>query len=227
MRAHLLDQPVRGLPLAVLDTETTGLDPRDGHRVITLAVWHARLDEPQGRWSCALDLQLDPERSVPAAAAKVNGYSDEVLADLRARGRLGRFGDHVGQLDDALRGRVAVAFNLPFDASFVVAERARASGLPLALSRDWRPPGIDPRLLAAVVWRGQRQTLIDCAERAGCALPDAHTARADALMAALVLRDLLNRLDRNGHPVHTLREVLHLQERAREEVDAAYRARRA
>ena len=228
MRAPL-HAPVRSLPLAVLDTETTGLDPREGHRVITLCVWHARLDEPQADWRAVLDVELDPERSVPVEASRVNGYTDQVLAELRSRGRLRRFADVEPALDEALRGRVAVGFNLPFDASFVVAERARARarGLRPALPRDWRPPGLDPRLLAALVWPGQSQRLVDCAQRAGCDQPDAHTARADALMAALVLRDLLQRLDRMGRPVHTLGDVLELQGRARQEVEAHYRARRA
>lgn len=224
---RLLHTSVRSAPLAVLDCETTGFTPGKGDRIITLCVIHARLDEPQSAWTVALDVQLDPERSVPAEAARVNGYTDEVLADLRARGRLRRFAEMVPELDAALRGRVPVAYHLPFDASFIVAERARARGLPVALPPAWRPPGLDPRLLAALVWPGQRQRLTDCAERAGCALPDAHTARADALMAGLVLRDLLQRLDRLGHPVHTVLDVLELQDRAREEVEADYRARRA
>lgn len=226
MRAAL-HAPVRSLPLAVLDTETTGLDPREGHRIITLCVWHARLDEPQAQWRVVLDVELDPERSVPVEASRVNGYTDAVVAELRSRGRLRRFADVEPALDSALKGRVPVGFNLPFDASFVVAERARARGVRPVLPRDWRPPGLDPRLLAALVWPGQSQRLVDCAKRAGCDQPDAHTARADALMAALVLRDLLQRLERMGHPVHTLGDVLELQGRARQEVEAHYRARRA
>jgi len=224
---RFLDTPVMSAPLALLDTETTGLDPREGHRVITLCVIHARLDQPQSQWRVVLDVQLDPERSVPPGAARVNGYTDEVIAELREKGQLQRFADVEGQLDEALRGRIPVAYNLPFDASFVVFERAWARGLRSALPRDWRPPGFDPRLLAPLVWRGERQRLVDCAARAGCALPDAHTARADALMAGLVLRDLLQRLASAGRAVGTVRDVVELQESSREEVEAEYRARRA
>jgi DNA polymerase-3 subunit epsilon len=224
---RFFDTPMASAPLALLDTETTGFDPREGHRVITLCVIHARLDQPQSQWRVVLDVQLDPERSVPPGAARVNGYTDEVIAELRQKGQLQRFADVEAQLDQALKGRIAVAYNLPFDASFIVFERATAKGLRSALPRDWRPPGLDPRLLAPLVWPGERQRLVDCAARAGCALPDAHTARADALMAGLVLRDLLQRLARDGRAVSTVRDVVELQESSREEVEAEYRARRA
>lgn len=224
---RFFDTPMASAPLALLDTETTGFDPREGHRVITLCVIHARLDQPPSQWRVVLDVQLDPERSVPPGAARVNGYTDDVLRELRQKGQLQRFADIEGQLDDALRRRIAVGYNLRFDATFVVSERAQARGVDFALPRDWRPPGLDPRLLAPLVWLGERQRLVDCAARAGCALPDAHTARADALMAGLVLRDLVQRLARAGRDVSTVRDVVELQESSREEVEAEYRARHA
>jgi len=59
----------------IVDTETTGLDPADGHRVVEIACLELVNCIPSGRvWHCF----LDPERDMPQPAFDVHGLSVEV-----------------------------------------------------------------------------------------------------------------------------------------------------
>lgn len=62
----------------VLDTETTGLDPADGHRIVEIAALELENHLPTGRtWH----RYLNPDRSMPPEAFDVHGLSDEFLRD--------------------------------------------------------------------------------------------------------------------------------------------------
>jgi DNA polymerase-3 subunit epsilon len=100
----------------LFDTETTGLDPLHGDRVIEVAALELINDLPTGNYYHAL---IDPERDIPEEASRIHGFtaSDligkprfaEVAADM-----LAFFGD----------GRL-IAHNAPFDFGFLDAELAR------------------------------------------------------------------------------------------------------
>ena len=62
----------------VLDTETTGLSVREGHRIVE--IWCVELDNltlTQKKFHC----YLNPERKVSEKALEVHGYSDKFLSD--------------------------------------------------------------------------------------------------------------------------------------------------
>jgi DNA polymerase-3 subunit epsilon len=62
----------------VLDTETTGLDPAEGHRIVEIAALELENHLPTGRtWH----QYLNPDRSMPAEAFEVHGLSDDFLRD--------------------------------------------------------------------------------------------------------------------------------------------------
>ena len=62
----------------VLDTETTGLDPLKGHRVVEIGCVELINHMPTGQtWHA----YLNPERDVPTEAAMVHGLTDDFLAD--------------------------------------------------------------------------------------------------------------------------------------------------
>ncbi len=66
----------------VLDTETTGLDPFEGHRIVEIGCVELVNCIPTGRvWHG----YVNPERDVPYAAFEVHGLSTEFLRDKRAR----------------------------------------------------------------------------------------------------------------------------------------------
>lgn len=109
----------------LFDTETTGLEPLQGHRVIEIAALELVNDLPTGRHFHTL---IDPERDVPDDATRIHGFTNAHLAGKP------RFAEIV---DDMLaffgKGRL-IAHNAPFDFGFLDAELARL-GRP-ALDRD-------------------------------------------------------------------------------------------
>ena len=62
----------------VLDTETTGLDPEQGHRLVEVAALELVDHLPTGR---SFHSYLNPERDMPEDAFRVHGLSDDFLAN--------------------------------------------------------------------------------------------------------------------------------------------------
>jgi DNA polymerase-3 subunit epsilon len=110
----------------VLDTETTGFDPLEGHRVIEIAAIELVNLLPTGR---AFHTLLDPQRDVPPEATKVHGFT---RADLEGKPLFPAVADAMlAFLGDA----PIIAHNAPFDFRFLDAELLRAKRPPLDASR--------------------------------------------------------------------------------------------
>ena len=94
----------------VVDTETTGLDPRQGHRVIELAAI-----ELDGRRVSARRFHryLNPEREIDAGAAAVHGLTYERLQDEP------KFADIVTSFLEFIEGAELIIHNAPFDMGFL------------------------------------------------------------------------------------------------------------
>ena len=104
----------------VLDTETTGLDPLLGDRVLEVAAVEIVNLVPTGRVFHRL---IDPERDIPPESTRVHGFTAEML-----RGKP-RFAEIAAELLEFLGDSPIVAHNAPFDFGFLNAEFARM-GLP-------------------------------------------------------------------------------------------------
>lgn len=104
----------------VFDTETTGLDPRDGHRLVEFAGIELVERVPTGRH---LHFYVNPGRTMPAEAQAVHGITDDFLADKPA------FATQARALCDFLKDAVLVAHNAQFDMRFLNFELERC-GLP-------------------------------------------------------------------------------------------------
>jgi len=182
-----VDRPWRELPLAVIDTETTGKDPARGDRIVEIAVVHFDGGEVSGRHA----MLVNPGIPIPAEAAAVHGISDD-----KVKGEP-RFEKVAARVLELLRGRVPMAYNAGFDRSFLYAEMRRAGVLPtrtresppaLRVGVDW----VDP-----LVWARAVQTnvkgfkLVEVAARVGVDLTNAHRATDDAEAAGRVLLALL------------------------------------
>ena len=161
----------------VLDTETTGLEPGAGHRVIEIAALELVDRRLTGRefWT-----YLDPERPVDPGAFAVHGIGDEAL-----RGKP-RFADLAAELLAFLEGGVLVIHNAEFDLAFLDAEIARA-GLalpPLATRHEV----IDTLRLARRLHPGVSNNLDALCRRYGVDLSarQRHGARLDAELLARV-----------------------------------------
>ena len=104
----------------VLDTETTGLDPRSGDRVIEVAAIELFNFMPTGG---TFHHVIDPERDVPEEATRVHGFTAEML-----RGKP-RFADIAEAMLDFIGEDEIIAHNAPFDFGFLDAEFLRC-GMP-------------------------------------------------------------------------------------------------
>ena len=100
----------------VLDTETTGLEPGEGHRIIELAGLELAGRRPTGRHFHRF---LNPERAVDIGATQVHGMTAEDLADKP------RFADVADEFLEFVQGSELLIHNAPFDVAFLNAELAR------------------------------------------------------------------------------------------------------
>ncbi|MCI0398449.1 MAG: WYL domain-containing protein [Chloroflexi bacterium] len=111
---ELLERPLTDVPLVVLDTETTGLHPGLGHRIVEIAAIRLEPD-PAGKWQITgqFDQLVLPGRRMDPAATQVNGIRD---ADLVGAPPFSAVADQVVAL---LEGALLVAHNASFDAGFL------------------------------------------------------------------------------------------------------------
>ena len=100
----------------ILDTETTGLDPKQGHRIIELAGIELVDRRPTGR---SVHFYLNPERDIDAGATEVHGMTWDDLRDKP------RFADIAAEFLDFVRGAEWVIHNAPFDVGFLDHELSR------------------------------------------------------------------------------------------------------
>jgi DNA polymerase-3 subunit epsilon len=107
----------------VIDTETTGLDPQDGHRIVEVACLELVHHVPTGR---KFHRYVNPERDMPADAYAVHGLTAEFLA---GHPPFAAIADELAIFigDDRL-----VIHNAEFDLAFINAELARLDRVPLA-----------------------------------------------------------------------------------------------
>ena len=97
----------------VLDTETTGLEPAEGHRIIEVACIELYDRRPTGRH---FHRYLNPERAVDLAASQVHGMTNEDLSDKP------RFADIADELLGFVEGAELLIHNAAFDVGFLDAE---------------------------------------------------------------------------------------------------------
>jgi len=94
----------------VLDTETTGLEPAQGHRIVEIgAVEIVDRRVTRNRYHC----YIDPERDIDDAAVEVHGLTLQDLEDKP------RFADVADEFLEFVRGAELVIHNAPFDVSFI------------------------------------------------------------------------------------------------------------
>lgn len=94
----------------VLDTETTGLDPAQGHRIIEIGCVELMNRRLTGKH---LHLYINPEREVEAGALEVHGISNEFLSDKPL------FGQVAQNFIDFVAGAELIIHNAPFDIGFL------------------------------------------------------------------------------------------------------------
>jgi DNA polymerase-3 subunit epsilon len=119
----------------VLDTETTGLEPGDGHRVVEIGALELSNHLPTGR---VFHAYLNPERDIPADAQLVHGLTAAFLADQPVFAEMVddflAFLDH--DHDDSPASARLIIHNAQFDIAFLNRELARLGLPPLDRTRS-------------------------------------------------------------------------------------------
>lgn len=186
----------------VLDTETTGLDPLVGHRVIEIAC--VELDDflPTGRhFHC----YVDPDRAIDPDAERVHGISNAFLAGKP------QFADDAvaAAFLDFVRNSPLVAHNAGFDREFINHELGRA-GHPTVPEERW----VDTLVLAQGRFPGMYNSLDALCKRFRVSLADRekHGALVDARLLAAVYLELRGgrerRLDLDSRIVQGVAQVV-------------------
>lgn len=132
----------------VLDTETTGLDPQQGHRVIEIGCVEIENRRLTGRhFHC----YINPDREIDDGAVQVHGITAQFLADKP------RFKQVVSEFLDFVRGAELVIHNAPFDIGFLNHELALLGQRHEPVERQCAV--IDTLVMARKKHPGQRNSL--------------------------------------------------------------------
>jgi DNA polymerase III epsilon subunit len=142
-------------PMLMLDTETTGLSPAAGDRIVSLALAPARLERPFTYFGGERTFHevVNPGRPSHPNALAVHGLTDEFLADKPP------FSDHLDRVSDLLENATVVAQNAPFDMAFLKNE--------FALAGRALPPCtvVDTRVVSKMLWPAEKGSLDALCER--------------------------------------------------------------
>ncbi len=133
----------------VLDTETTGLEHADGHRIIEIGCLEINDRRITDRH---YHVYLNPDREVESGALQVHGITDEFLADKP------RFADIVDELIEFVQDSELIIHNAPFDVGFLDAELARLQR-PEPIRMADVASVLDTVVLARELHPGQRVSL--------------------------------------------------------------------
>jgi DNA polymerase-3 subunit epsilon len=166
----------------VIDTETTGLYPQQGHRIIELAALEMVSRRPTGEirhW------YLNPERNIDADAVNIHGLTLEKLKDQPL------FADIADEFVSFCRGAEWIIHNAPFDIAFLDAELARLDQLPCAQIYGSLT---DTLQKARTLFPGKRNNLDALCERFG--ISNAHRTLHGACLDAQLLAEVYLALTR-------------------------------
>ena len=163
----------------VLDTETTGINPRDGHRIIEIGALELMHHLPTGK---ELHIYINPEREIDDGAVAVHGLTSSFLSDKPV------FAEIVDEFLSFIGEAPLVIHNASFDMGFINAELDKIQRPPLPMDR-----AIDTLAMARKKFPGAQANLdalcrrfeIDNSHR------DLHGALVDADLLASVYVELL------------------------------------
>ena len=161
----------------VLDTETTGLEPKQGHRIIEIGCVEIDNRRLTGR---DYHQYLQPDRDIDEGAIEVHGITNEFLADKP------RIADVIGDFIDFVKGGELIIHNAPFDVGFINHELAM-------LGAEWgriedHCTVTDTLAMARQMHPGQRNSLDALCKR--YEIDNSHRQLHGALLDARILADV-------------------------------------
>jgi len=160
----------------VLDTETTGLDPLQGHRVIEVACVEMINRSLTGNH---LHLYINPDRDSDPEALQIHGLTTEFLSGHP------RFAEVADQIAEYVKDAEIIIHNAPFDRKFLNAEFAKMKRPPFD---DLCGSITDSLLYARELHPGKRNSLDALCERYG--ISNAHRTLHGALLDSELLAEV-------------------------------------
>ena len=161
----------------ILDTETTGLEPASGHRIIEIGCIEMKDRRKTDR---LLHYYINPEREIEQEAVEIHGITGQQLEGEPV------FEDVADPLIDFIRDSEVIIHNAPFDVAFINAELSR-------LGDDWGRledycSVTDTLEMARELHPGQRNSLDALCQRYG--IDNSHRSLHGALLDAEILLDV-------------------------------------
>jgi DNA polymerase III epsilon subunit len=172
------------IELTIFDTETTGLEPASGDRIVEIAAVRLKACEPIATFTTL----VNPEREISEGAFSVNHITQEELKNAP------KIAEVLPQFLDFIRGSCLCAYNAPFDMAFLNSEllhigRPQLSDIIV----------VDMLVMAKRLMPGlARYALWFVAQQLGIGSTQAHRALADVHIAAEVFRKLRGLLSAKG-----------------------------
>lgn len=163
----------------ILDTETTGLEPAQGHRIIEIGAVEMVNRRLTGN---RFHQYLNPDREIDAGATEVHGITNEMLADKP------RFPDVVQDLLEFVRGAELIIHNAPFDTGFLNNELSRLPGATSVPTIESVCTVLDTLKLARKMHPGQKNDLDSLCRR--YSVDNSNRALHGALLDAEILADV-------------------------------------
>ncbi len=184
-------QPLRSLTYVVFDTETTGLHPSQGDRIVSIA--GVRIVNGRILSGESFNRIVNPGRPIPVESVQFHGITDDMVKDKPpAEVVLPQFRNYIAD-------GVLVAHNAAFDLKFL-RMREREMGIRFD---NWV---LDTMILSNFLDGPELVHSLDAiCERYGIEITDRHTALGDAMVTAAVLLRQIEALEARG--IHTLDEA--------------------
>lgn len=161
----------------VLDTETTGINPKEGHKIIEIGcveLINRRLTQNR------FHVYLNPDREIDAGAIEVHGITNEFLKDKS------RFADIVEDFMQFTRGAELIIHNAPFDVGFLNHELAKLPNETRSVESN--STVFDTLAYARKKHPGARNSLDALCKRYG--IDNSHRDLHGALLDAEILADV-------------------------------------
>ncbi|HEA52581.1 hypothetical protein LCGC14_0755890 [marine sediment metagenome] len=160
----------------VLDTETTGIDPTDGHRIIEIGCVEMMERQPTGR---NYHVYVNPEREIEAEAIAIHGITNDFLVDKP------KFAEIADEFFDFIKGAELVIHNAAFDIGFMDSEFGRMK--PVRKTAD-HCGVVDSLAIARAKHPGQKNNLNALCKRYG--VDNSNRELHGALLDAEILADV-------------------------------------
>ena len=191
---EVAERKLSDLSFVVFDTETTGLAPSGGDRIVQIA--GVRIVNGRILRGEVFDTLVNPGCAIPPASTKVHGISDDMVTEapdiVSAAQAFHRYCD----------GGVLVAHNAPFDMAFLRRDEAM-------IGRSFDHPVLCTVLLSAALYEHTGEHTLDAlADRFGVTIPPKlrHTALGDAMATAEVFLHMIGVMQAAG--IHTLGDAI-------------------